>query len=81
MSTMININDLPQRLSQVLSDAAKGEEIIVTRDDVPVAKLVPLEAAVPAAPKERIAGLGQGRIWISPDFDEPLPDEFWMGES
>jgi len=21
-----------------------------------------------------------GKIWISPDFDDPLPDEFWLGE-
>lgn len=25
----------------------------------------------------RVAGLHQGAIWTSDDFDEPLPDEFW----
>jgi hypothetical protein len=28
----------------------------------------------------RIAGLHPGTIWTSEDFDEPLPDEFWVNE-
>lgn len=28
-------------------------------------------------PKKRTAGLGEGTIWMSDDFAEPLPDEFW----
>ncbi|HEX8127618.1 MAG TPA: hypothetical protein VF527_00725 [Pyrinomonadaceae bacterium] len=27
----------------------------------------------------KIAGLNRGAIWVSDDFDEPLPDEFWTG--
>lgn len=30
--------------------------------------------------KKRIAGLGEGTIWMSEDFIEPLPDEIWLGE-
>ena len=29
---------------------------------------------------KRIAGLGEGTFEIPDDFDEPLPDEFWLGE-
>ena len=29
--------------------------------------------------KQRIAGLNRGTIKLSEDFDEPLPDEFWLG--
>ena len=28
----------------------------------------------------RTPGLHQGEIWRSEDFNEPLPDEFWLGE-
>ena len=28
----------------------------------------------------RIPGLHQGQIWMSEDFNDPLPDEFWLGE-
>ena len=31
------------------------------------------------APK-RVAGLGQGTLVISDDFDDPLPDSFWLDE-
>ena len=31
--------------------------------------------------KQRVPDLHQGKIWMSDDFDEPLPDEFWLGEN
>ncbi len=27
----------------------------------------------------RVPGLHRGAIWMSPDFDEPLSEEFWAG--
>ena len=30
--------------------------------------------------KPRVAGLHEGQTLISDDFDEPLPDEFWLGK-
>lgn len=32
-------------------------------------------------PSQRIPNLNQGEIWISDDFNEPLSDSFWLGES
>ncbi len=29
---------------------------------------------------KRVPGLHQGKIWISEDFNDPLPDSFWLGE-
>ena len=29
---------------------------------------------------QRVAGLHEGQIWISDDFNESLPDEFWLGD-
>lgn len=31
-------------------------------------------------PQQRIPDLNRGEIWMSYDFNDPLPDEFWMGE-
>jgi uncharacterized protein (DUF433 family) len=31
--------------------------------------------------KQRVFGQYAGKIWMSEDFDEPLPDSFWLGES
>jgi len=30
---------------------------------------------------ERIAGLNKGEIWMSDDFNDELPDDFWVGEN
>jgi len=37
------------------------------------ARLVPISS--------RVAGLPTGAIWTSPDFDEPLSEEFWTGNA
>lgn len=34
-----------------------------------------------AVAKERIAGLHPGAFVIGDDFDDPLPDGFWLGET
>ncbi len=28
----------------------------------------------------RIPGLHQGEVWMSDDFNDALPDQFWLGE-
>ena len=38
------------------------------------------EAQTESQLRKRIAGLGQGTMVIADDFDEPLPDAFWLGE-
>ena len=37
-----------------------------------------LERKQPPGP--RIAGLHAGAWEVGPEFDEPLPDEFWLGK-
>jgi hypothetical protein len=32
-------------------------------------------------PQHRVAGLGKGSMIIADDFDDPLPDSFWLGEA
>ena len=58
-------------LSRLLDRAAKGEEIVITRNRRPVAKLVPIGAARGA----RRLGALRGRIRVAKDFDAPLPSE------
>ena len=49
-----------------------GLGVIITKDGQPLMRLVPLERHLPAAKPERTPGTLQGKIWMSPDFDEPL---------
>lgn len=37
-------------------------------------------AKVLQSKKQRVFGQYQGTITMSADFDEPLPDAFWLGE-
>ena len=34
----------------------------------------------PQPVQQRVLGLNQGEIWMSEDFNDPLPEEFWTDE-
>lgn len=61
-------SDLPQLLLRV----ERGEEIIIADQGIPVAKLVPFQAAF-----HRRDSLGQdrGRFIVPEDFNAPLPED------
>jgi len=42
--------------------------------------LIESPVQLPISITPRVAGLHLGAIWVSADFDEPLPDEFWTNE-
>ena len=73
----VEVKQTQTYLKELLSLVVKGSEIILTQGNTPIARLVPITAA-PTMP--RVAGLHLGAIWMSDDFDEPLPDEFWLGK-
>ncbi|MCI0491016.1 MAG: type II toxin-antitoxin system Phd/YefM family antitoxin [Blastocatellia bacterium] len=75
MTKTVDVLEAQKNLSELLSLAAAGTEIILTEDNKPLARLVPIEAR--NAP--RIAGLHAGAIQTSDDFDNPLPEGFWAG--
>ena len=37
------------------------------------------EEALPTPQRPFVFGLHQGQVWMSDDFDAPLPDSFWLG--
>ncbi len=67
----VSVYDAKTNLSRLLDRAAGGEEIVITRNGRPVAKLV----AATAARKPRELGTLTGRIRIKKNFDAPLPDD------
>jgi prevent-host-death family protein len=75
MGKIVNIHDAKTHLSRLLAEVEAGEEVTIARAGKPVAKLVPVKR--PAAPVTRrnLAGALKGKIWIGPDFDDPLPDD------
>lgn len=69
----IDVKKAPTDLKGLLSIVAEGTEVVLTEGDTPIARLVPIG--------KRLAGLHSGAIWTSEDFDEPLPEDFWMGNT
>jgi prevent-host-death family protein len=70
MSEVHNMHDAKTNLSRLAERAAGGEEIVIARNGRPLAKLVPI-----AKRKAVKFGLAKGEIWMSEDFDDPLPGE------
>ncbi|HUK10982.1 MAG TPA: type II toxin-antitoxin system Phd/YefM family antitoxin [Stellaceae bacterium] len=66
----INTHDAKTHLSQLLARVEAGETIIIARDGRPVAKLVPIASA-----GKRQFGALRGKVWIGPEFFEPLPED------
>ncbi|SRR6266700_180670 len=71
----INIHEAKTNFSKLLQRVVLGEEIIIARAGVPVAKLVPIQAEKPKRP----LGLFKGQIWMADDFNAPLPDDILAG--
>jgi prevent-host-death family protein len=70
MADTYNMHDAKTQLSRLAERAAKGEEIVIARNGHPLARLVPLDERKP-----RTLGLWRDSVWISDDFDDPLPWE------
>lgn len=58
-------------LPALLKRVALGEEITLTQDGIPVARLV----SVSGPKKERVPGSAKGLFIVGDDFDDPLPDD------
>jgi prevent-host-death family protein len=71
MTLEVNIHEAKTHLSRLLQRVMAGEEIIIAKSGVPVARIVPI---MPAKSK-RIAGSAKGKVWIAPDFDAPLSED------
>lgn len=69
--SVYNLYQAKTALSKLVDRAAAGEEIVIAKAGVPLAKLVP----VTVARRPRKPGGWEGKMWISEDFDEPLPDD------
>jgi antitoxin (DNA-binding transcriptional repressor) of toxin-antitoxin stability system len=68
----VTIEQAQATLPELIGGLTPGQEIIITRGDTPVARIVP-EPTEP--PKERRLGTLKGTVlYMAPDFDAPLDD-------
>jgi len=66
----VGVHEAKTHLSKLLQRVRAGEEIVITRNDEPLAKLVPVGRTGP-----REIGIDDGRYEVPADFDASLPGE------
>jgi len=71
MTQSINIHEAKTRLSQLIQQVEEGDEIIISRANKPIARLV----AYREKAQQRRLGEAKGMVEILPDFDQ-LPEDF-----
>lgn len=68
----VTIDQAETNLSQLLSRVERGEEIVISDQGVPIAKLVPVRSG---SRRRSSLGMDQGKLIISDDFNDPLPND------
>ena len=73
MTKTVNLKEVS--IESVIALTRNGDDVIVEEDGAPVAKITPIEKP---EIKQRVLGLGAEKdYFMSDDFDDELPDEFW----
>lgn len=72
MLSVLTVEEAQSKLKELIHQLALGEEIVLTENQQPVAKLVGGRSDLPPRPAP---GLGKGSVlYMAPDFDEPLEE-------
>ena len=72
----VNVHEAKTNFSKLLQRVILGDEIIIAKAGVPVAKLV---RYIGKKQGKRPLGFLKGEIWMSDDFDAPLPPDILAG--
>lgn len=66
-------------LEELITLLQNDTELVLVKDNIPVARMSPIPVQQEDS-QPRIPSLNAGTlVYISDDFDDPLPDEFWLG--
>ena len=76
----VNVYEAKTRLSALLEQAQRGEEVVIARAGKPVARLTPI-AALGAGTRSgvRFGGMKPSRLKLTADFHAPLTDDGLLG--
>jgi len=78
MSTTLTTAEAQNKLDKLIEMAQAGHEVIIEHPQKGKARLVPVSN--PEQRRPRVFGLHTGEVWMSSDFNAPLPDSYWTGE-
>lgn len=68
--TTVAVEQAQRELSRLIDDVALGEHVVITRDQVPVAELVPVTRPIP----KPTFGSAKGMVRMSEDFEASIDD-------
>ncbi len=69
----VTLEEAQAKLPELIGTLPAGQEIVITRDNQSIAKIVPLSGAA-VSNQRRVPGLLKGQIIFHPGWDEPLED-------
>lgn len=73
MTTLISILEAQDKLAELIHDLHQGEEVVITENDQPVARLLPAVSEPQRKPRQ--PGMLRGTVlYMAADFDAPLDD-------
>ncbi len=74
----VSVYEAKTTLSKLLTQVEAGEEVVISRNGRPIARMTRIVQRTEPRPLGDLAG----QIWISPDFDEfsEQDEKDWYGE-
>ena len=75
MAVHISIGEAAAHLPELAQQALSGEEVVIDLDvnGIEQVQLVSSKSQQKTAPKRRIPGIDEGRLFVPEDFNAPLP--------
>jgi prevent-host-death family protein len=70
--SVVTLEQAQAHLKELIDQLKPGDELVITRDNQPVARLV--GEPRPAPPPRRLGTLKGTVLYMAPDFDAPLED-------
>jgi len=72
LMTTVTIQEAQARLSDLIHRLSPGEEVVITENDQPVARLV--STPTPQGKPRQLGTMKGTVLYMAPDFDAPLED-------
>ncbi len=70
MTAMVTLEEARANLPELIAQLAPGEEVIITDNQQPVARLLPVKSQ----PQRKLGTMRGSVQYIAPDFDKPIDD-------
>jgi prevent-host-death family protein len=70
---IVTIQEAQSTLTELIHRLQVGDEVVITENDRPVARLVPAPQPSPQAPRQ-LGTMKGSVVSMAPDFDAPLED-------